>query len=387
MADLSAIIVNYNSADYCLRCVESLRAQTFTVDGRPGTLEVIVLDNDSRPEDQARLRTLSGNDLTLVFTGENLGYGPANNQGVSLASGRYIYILNPDVKVLPGAVEAMLRVLEGRSDIAAVGPATWMDDECTLWHPPNDVPTLWYRTLQALANVARPFGIWNARIRARRAIHHWTLIEPTPVNLLSGASIIIPRAVIDRMGLFDPDFPLYFEDTDWFTRARGFGYLLVHVPAARIVHYFSRSALQDYATAMDKARRAEAYFYRKHFGNRGAWWIERLNAWIARAIERRPEGYHLTPYEDLGRVDGPPTFTVKDHPGRLLGEIAGNPLFSLAAGTLVEGGAWRLSDSMWDQLWDGIYYCRLVEPGSLATRGCWCFQKNSQNRENVGNAL
>jgi GT2 family glycosyltransferase len=387
MADLSAIIVNYNSADYCLRCVESLRDQTFTVDGRPGTLEIIVLDNDSRPEDQARLRTLRGDDLTLVFTGENLGYGPANNQGVSLASGRYIYILNPDVKVLPGAVEAMLRVLEGRSDIAAVGPATWMDDECTLWHPPNDVPTLWYRTLQALANVARPFGRWNARIRARRAIHHWTLTEPTPVKLLSGASLIIPRAVIERMGLFDPGFPLYFEDTDWFTRARGFGYQLVHVPAARIVHYFSRSALQDYATAMDKARRAEAYFYRKHFGNRGVRWIERLNAWIARAIERRPEGYHLTPYEDLGRVGGPPTFAVKDHPGRLLGEIAGNPLFSLAAGTLVEGGAWRLSDSMWDQLWDGIYYCRLVEPDSLATRGCWCFQKNSQNRENVGNAL
>jgi len=388
MPDLSAIIVNYNSADYCLRCVESLRAQSFRVDGVEGTMEIIVLDNGSRPEDRVRLETVESLGARLVFTGENLGYGPANNLGVEMATGRFIYILNPDVKVLPGAIDAMLGVLASRPQVAGVGPTTWMDDDRTLWHPPNDVPTRWYRTLQALANLALPFGLLNARIRSRRALRHWTRKEPSRVSLLSGASFITTRRVIERIGLFDPDFPLYFEDTDWFTRARMLGYQLVHVPAAEVVHYFSRSALQDYATAMEKARRSEAYYYRKYFGPRGESWVRRLNTWVGRAIERHPEGYRLGPCTDLGRVASAPTFSVAGHADvELLGEIAGNPLFTLAAGTLVTGGEWRLSDSMWEQLWDGIYYCRLVDPRSLRTLRTWSFQKNSEAREQVGNAL
>jgi len=388
MPDLSAIIVNYNSADYCRQCVESLRAQSFRVDGRQGTMEIIVLDNDSRPEDQARLATVETLGARVVLNGENLGYGPANNRGYTMATGRFIYVLNPDVKVLPGAIDAMLEVLAARPGVAAVGPTAWMDDDRTLWHPPNDVPSLWYRTLLGLANLALPFGLLNARIRSRRALRHWTLTAPTRVRLLSGASFITSRAVVERVGLFDPDFPLYFEDTDWFTRVRMLGYRLVHVPAAEVVHYFSRSALQDYPTAMEKARTSEARFYRKYFGARGEWWVRRLNAWVGRAIARNPDGYRLGPCTDLGRVSGAPTFVVEGHgDGELLGEIAGNPLFTLAAGTLVTGGAWRLSDSMWEQLWDGIYYCRLVEPGSLESLGYWSFQKSSEARQQVGNAL
>ena len=105
--DVSALVVNYNSADYCLQCVDSLLAQTFEVDGRPGRLEVIVLDNDSRPEDQEKLTAVEKPGVTLIYTGENLGYGPANNRGAALAKGRWLYILNPDVKVLPGAIAAM----------------------------------------------------------------------------------------------------------------------------------------------------------------------------------------------------------------------------------------------------------------------------------------
>lgn len=387
MPDVSALIVNYNSADYCLQCVESLRAQAFEVDGRPGSLEIIVLDNDSRPEDRARLETLSGPDIRVVFTGENLGYGPANNLGADMASGRFLFIVNPDVKVLPGALDALVRVLSERPNTAAVGPTTWMDDDRTLWHPPNDVPRPWYRTLLALANMSRFFGRLNARIRVRRALRRWTLTRPAPVHLLSGASFLTSRAVVERCGLFDPDFPLYFEDTDWFTRVRAAGYDLVHVPGAEVVHYFSRSALQDYAAAMDKARTSEAYYYRKHFGVRWERWLERLNRWVAGAIERNPGGIHLHPCEDLGHVTAAPEFSVGDRAGKCLGEIAGNPLFSLAAGTLVEGGTWRLSETMWDQLWDGIYYCRLVDAASLRTLGSWSFKKSSQAGEKVDNAL
>ncbi len=387
--DVSALVVNYNSAAYCLQCVESLLAQRFTVDGRPGRLEVIVLDNDSRPEDQAALRAVERPGVELIYTGENLGYGPANNRGAARARGRWLWVSNPDVVVFPGALDAMLRVLEARPDCAAVGPTTWMDDDRTLLHPPNDRPSLRRRTLLANANRSVPHARLSARIRTRRAVRHWRYAEPTPVLLLSGANFVTPRAVVDELGLFDEVFPLYYEDTDWFTRARQAGYRLLQVPDAEIVHYFSRSALQDYAAAMEKAQRAEALFYAKHFGDDAVERIDALNAEVKAAIEANPGGIALGPSEDLGPLAAPPTFAVPaDHAGRpVLGEIAGNPLFSLAAGTFVAGDAWTLSTSMWNQLWDGIYYCRLVDPDSLDTLGSWRFAKRSAPDQHVSDAL
>lgn len=377
--DLSALVVNYNSADYCIQCVDSLLAQAFEVDGRPGRIEVIVLDNDSRPDDQERLRAVETKPgVTLVYTGENLGYGPANNRGAAMAKGRWIYVLNPDVKVLPGAIATMLDVLRAHPNCAAVGPGTWMDDDCTLLHPPNDVPRVRLRTLMAFAHLSPWLGRVSARRRTKRALHHWRAKEPVAVEMLSGASFITPREVIERIGLFDENFPLYYEDTDWFARVRQAGMTMIHVPKAEIIHYFSRSALQDYAAAMEKAGRAEAHYYRKYFGPRGVRWVEKLNGWVKRAIDRRPEGMTLGDSVDLGRATEPPTFRVEAGGRQLLGEIAGNPMFSLAAGTFVDDGVWRLSDGMWNQLWDGRYYSRLMDPDSFVTLGSWTFEKSSQ---------
>ena len=100
--------------------------------------------------------------------------------------------------------------------------------------------------------------------------------------------------------------------------------------------------------------------------------------------QKRPDGNAMKP------VAEPPVFAVSDAGaagGALIGEIAGNPLFTLAAGTLVEEGSWRLSTSMWDQLWDGLYYARLMDPENLETLGCWSFAKSSCADERVGNAL
>lgn len=386
MADVTALIVNFNTARYCRACVASLREQHFTVDGRPGELEILVLDNGSRPADREELGRLTEPGVAVHFLGENRGYGAANNYGAARARGRYLFVLNPDVRVLPGALAALVEALAAERRLAAVGPRTWMDDARTLLHPPNDVPRLWHRTLQAAANLSPFWGRMSARVRTRRALRHWRVSEPRTVPLLSGAAFLTRRDVVERVGLFDPAFPLYFEDTDWFVRVRRAGYRLLYVPRAEVVHYFSRSALQDYAAAMAKARRAELYYYRKHYGWWAAAWVARLNRVVARALARRPEGVRLGPCEDLGRVTGPPSFSVSAR-GPLLGELAGNPLFSLAAGTLVEGGTWRLSQEMWDQLWDGVYFCRLVDPRTLKTLGCWSFRKTTCTQQTVGNAL
>ena len=152
--------------------------------------------------------------------------------------------------------------------------------------------------------------------------------------------------------------------------------------------WLTAAGVADRVSEVDEREAVRQEVVGKYFGARGEWWIRRLNAWVKRAIDRSPGGYRLGPCTDLGRVASAPTFSVGGHADvALLGEIAGNPLFTLAAGTLVTGGEWRLSESMWEQLWDGIYYCRLVEPRSLESLGYWSFQKSSETRQQVGNAL
>src|SRR5215207_8341072 len=91
---LSALIVNYNTAALTRDCVASLRAQQLShVAGTPAELEILVVDNASRPDDRARLHDL---DATVLFCEENCGYGAALNLARAHARGEFLLFSNPD---------------------------------------------------------------------------------------------------------------------------------------------------------------------------------------------------------------------------------------------------------------------------------------------------
>lgn len=369
---VSALVVNYNSAGWTRRCVASLLEQDL-----PGPIEVLVVDNASRPEDRAALPAVEGPQVRVLFNEENVGYGPANNQAFAASGGEFVYVSNPDVKVLPGALRTLVEHLRAHPDVGAAGPKTWMDDGRSVLHPPNIFPTLGAFTAQCLAQVSLAAARRVARARSRRALRIWEAAAPIDLPMLSGAAILTRRALIDRVGFFDPEFPLYFEDTDWFVRVRRAGGRLVQVPAAEIIHYFSRSAVQDYAAALERNARSEDRFFRKYHGPLGHSWYRFLSARVRRRVAGLEDPPSLHPLEDLGLVGGAPVLRAPGGRGPLYAEIAGNALFSLAAGQLFEGTELRLSPTLWESLWDGAYFVRVLERESGRCVGAWRLRKGA----------
>ena len=119
-----------------------LEQQVSDPSGRPGTLEIIVVENSSPQDQSAFLDPLEDRGVTVLRSAENLGYGRGCNAGAALASGRNLLFLNPDVFILPGGVDALSRYLDRHPGVGQVGPKGWFDCERFFHLPRIELPTL-----------------------------------------------------------------------------------------------------------------------------------------------------------------------------------------------------------------------------------------------------
>ncbi|MEZ6194195.1 MAG: glycosyltransferase family 2 protein [Planctomycetota bacterium] len=369
--DVSIAIVNFNSAHFVTRLVESLRAQEWSIEGRPGRFEIIVVDNASRGEDVAILEELRAPDLRLIVNTINTGYGQANTQAYHVARGRLHVVLNPDAIFLPGCLDEMVRHLEEHPETAMASPFAFMDPAAQVLIPPNQLPTPELFELQTRAQLDHDAAAENLAARTRLSYRYWTATEPLELDMLSGSCFIFRRGLTDPEPLFDPGFPLYYEDTDLFLRLHRAGRRLVVLPAARFLHFWSQSADTHARGAQYRGRIAERRYFRKHFGEAG--WA-RYDENRRRALETRDAGTHIVPF-DFEEVAGgvePPRFTLDLGPERYFIEMAGNPIFTLAAGFFPrEAGGFTVTPQMWQQLPAARYYLRAVDRETFDTLRAW----------------
>lgn len=163
---ISVVVVNYRSAGEVERFVASVRASAVPAH------EVIVVDNASGDDSLARLQ--GRDDLRLIASERNTGFGGGCNLGAAAATGDLLLIANPDVRLRPGTLTALVRAMRSAPEIAIACPDL----------------------------LSPPFGDYAGR--------HY--IEP--VAAMAGAVMLIDRAVYDAVGGFDPRIFLYAEDTD-----------------------------------------------------------------------------------------------------------------------------------------------------------------------------
>ena len=122
MIDISVIIVNWNTKALLLDCVASLYKAT-----RESSLEIIVVDNDSMDGSIYALRKIFPQVQTIVNP-ENLGFAKANNIGIKKAQGRYVCLVNSDVKALEGVLDKMRIYMESHPEIGVLAPKTFFGD-------------------------------------------------------------------------------------------------------------------------------------------------------------------------------------------------------------------------------------------------------------------
>lgn len=360
MAQAALILVNYNTAAYSLDAVAALQAQDLS-------LEIIVVDNASRIEERERLRAVSA-DVRVIWSDTNLGYGGAINRALEVTQAPVVGFLNADTRPLVGAVKVLLGVLEQDARVGAAGPRAWCDDRRTFLLPPIRLPTLGGFFVQELGALLPGLGLARSRLLARWVwrVGYGDRVRFLP--MLSGAFIFARREVLEKIGGFDPGFPLYFEDADWCRRVRCAGYRLAYVPAAEVVHYFDQSARQVSPQAELWRAQSLRHYVWKYYGTCGTVLLD----WLSRMARLRPARLPGN-IADLGILTVPPRMTLPRGTDAL--QLAYHWLFFDAVLGLVERAEWEFPRETWDRLRPGRYFLRALDHRSWQPLQVWTWEK------------
>jgi N-acetylglucosaminyl-diphospho-decaprenol L-rhamnosyltransferase len=219
MDDVSVVVVTFNSLPWLEQCLESVRGhETIVVDhgSTDGTVELV---RERFPE--ARL-----------IEQENRGMGGGNNTGMRVAHGRYAFLLNSDAWVLGDGLERLVAFADAHPDVAVVGPRLQNPDG-SLQRSVRGDPTTWrlateYLFLRKLAPRTRAFNAFYGAGFDHQSVHE--------VESLYGAALLVRTEAADVVGLFDEDFFMFSEETDWLYRFRQAGWKVMFVPDAEVVH-------------------------------------------------------------------------------------------------------------------------------------------------------
>lgn len=258
MYDLSLIIVSRNVAGLLDRCLESVKQQGLWV---RGGLEVLVVDNNSRDDTVAMVRRKHPR-VRLVANGRNLGFGAAANQGLALARGRYLAVLNSDTELFPGALDILLDYARRNPQAGVVGPQVLGTDG-------SIQPTR--RELPDFGNILFARKSPLHRLLPRHPLSRkYLMVDSDPeqtqqVPALGGVCLLINRALWEQIGGFDEHFFMYLEDIDLCLRAWQAGWTVDYVPRAKVRHRWGASACQE-RRAMEQYHRRSLYqYFLKHY--------------------------------------------------------------------------------------------------------------------------
>lgn len=278
--DLSVITVSYNTRDLLRGCLDSVISTL----GSRLEYELLVVDNASTDDSVAMVRDCFP-QVHLFDNLENRGFAAGSNQAIAESSGRYVILLNPDTVVREGALDGMMRLLEGRSDIGVVGPKLLFPDG-SFQHSAFSFPSL---AMIFLDFFPLHHLLSNSRVNGRYPRRLYEMGEPFLIDHPLGAALMVRRQVIDDVGLLDEDFYMYCEEIDWCMRIKNAGWQIVCWPQAEIVHHVGQSTAQfrdEMYVALHRSRRR---LYEKHYRSgfrRAAHWLVTLGV-LSRGLRVR----------------------------------------------------------------------------------------------------
>jgi len=261
MADVSAIVVTHNAAEWVRRSLGSLE----------GTgAEVIVVDNASTDGTPGLVREKFPE--ARVIEQENQGFGAGNNAGMRAASGRYYLLLNPDAWLTEGALEKLVAFADEHPEAAVVGPRL-LNPDGSLQRSVRGYPSPWRIATEYF--FLRKLGPRTHALNAffGEQFDHESTRE---AEYLFGACMLVRREAVDAVGGFDEDFFLMSEEVDWCYRFREAGWKVLFYPGAEVFHVVGASLNPRQFHAIV---RGHLQFLRKHRGEREAERARRVMLW------------------------------------------------------------------------------------------------------------
>ncbi len=227
MKKLSIVILNYNTKDLLVNCLNSLYKVKDEVD-----FETIVIDNASIDES---VNTLSEKFkwVKLVKSNVNLGFAKGNNLAKNIVSGEYVLFLNSDTEVYPNTLKETLNFIKNDSQIGAVSAKILLPDGTLDKDTRRSFPTPWV-SLTHFSGLDRKFS--TSRIFAKYWYGYLSENEIHEVDVLQGAFFLTRKKILDEVGWFSTDYFLDGEDIDLCWKIKSKGYKLFYYPLVSILH-------------------------------------------------------------------------------------------------------------------------------------------------------
>lgn len=235
---VSIIIVNYNSGSYALDCIRSLQRQIGV------QLEIIVVDNASQDDSASVLQAQLSDQILLIQSATNLGFGRANNLGVARASGEFLLLLNPDTVL--GEAQTIRHLVDALLDNPQFGLMAPLMDEPRknkLVHPRYTYPSQRY-------------------LKQTKKLNDL----PGEIAWVLGACMLLKRGLFNEINGFDEDYFLYGEDIDICLRIRLAGHAIGFTDTVKIMHVSGASEIgADSYEKWLRKRRGLYLFFIKHY--------------------------------------------------------------------------------------------------------------------------
>jgi N-acetylglucosaminyl-diphospho-decaprenol L-rhamnosyltransferase len=273
---VSVIIVSYNTRhllDRMFRCLKAGAIHT--------QLQVIAVDNASRDGSADHLAEHYP-EVELIRNQANVGFGRANNQALPLVRGEYVLLLNTDAFVEPGAIDHTVAVLRRDPKVGVLG-ARLVGDDGAFQPSCRYFPTVMNEFVSQTGLVR--FFPWVKPIDD----FGWDHRSDRECDWVPGCYYLMPRAVVDQVGLFDPRYFVYYEEVDHCRAVKAAGWKVMYTPVTTVIHVGGESAKQDAeitaAGRQNSAMQVESalLYHRKHAGLPGVWANLAL-AWVGAAV-------------------------------------------------------------------------------------------------------
>jgi N-acetylglucosaminyl-diphospho-decaprenol L-rhamnosyltransferase len=262
--DVTALIVNYNTAHLIDKCVADLRASAGSLD-----LQICILDNASR-DVSVELLNSKFSDCELILNEANVGFGRANNQLLQCATGKYILLLNTDAFVALDSLSKTVAYMNENPDcgvlgVRLVGSDGELQPSCRYFPTPVNV-------FLSRTGLGRFFPNSQAIDEM-----NWDHLVARDCDWVPGCYYLIRKEVIDQVGLFDPRYFLYYEEVDHCKAVKAANWRVVFYADTEVVHVGGESAKSD-SKLTDAGRQisslqieSELLYFRKHHGLSGVW--------------------------------------------------------------------------------------------------------------------